>query len=215
MNFEHETLNNRIANLLSYVLHPLLMPTYLFTILYFLAPTSVGADTLNIKFKLFALTIIFVYTFVFPSISIYWFYKRGLIESMKMENLNDRKFPFFLTACIYFILGYFLYSKNIFLYPSAYIIWAIALVILLVAIISLRWQISAHAAGIGGVIGIMAITLLRLGEDALYTPLIGTIILAGYLLSARLQLNAHTPAQVGAGVFLGFVVSVISMQLAL
>lgn len=215
MNFERKTLNNRIANILSYVLHPLLMPTYLFAVLYFLAPTSVGADTLNVKFKLFALTIIFIYTFVFPSISIYWFYKRGLIESMKMENLSDRKFPFFLTACIYFILGYFLYSKNIFLYPSAYIIWAIALVILLVAIISLRWQISAHAAGIGGVIGIMAITLLRLGEDALYTPLMGTIILAGYLLSARLQLNAHTPAQVGAGVGLGFVVSVVSMQFAL
>lgn len=208
-------MNNRIANILSYVLHPLLMPTYLFAVLYFLAPTSVGADTLNVKFKLFALTVIFIYTFVFPSISIYWFYKRGLIESMKMENLDDRKFPFFLTACIYFILGYFLYSKNIFLYPSAYIIWAIALVILLVAIISLRWQISAHAAGIGGVIGIMAITLLRLGEDALYTPLIGTIILAGYLLSARLQLNAHTPAQVGAGVGLGFIVSVVSMQFAL
>jgi hypothetical protein len=179
------------------------MPTYLFILLYFYTPSIVGGNTLELNSKLFLLGFIFVYTFVFPAIAVFWFYKRGLIESIRMETLDDRKFPFFLTASIYAILGYFMYSRNVVLLPSSFIVWAIALVIFLVAVISLRWQISAHAAGMGGLVGIVAAIMFQTNEDRLFTPLLGLLMLSGYLIAARLQLNAHTLRQVGAGFVLG------------
>lgn len=205
MGFKLSSLNTRVANILSIILHPLLMPTYLFILLYFHTPSIVGGNMLELKSKLFLLGLIFVYTFIFPALMVFWLYKRGLIESIRMEKLDDRKFPFFLTASIYVILGYFMYSKGIVLLPSSFIVWAIALVIFLVALISLRWQISAHAAGMGGLVGIVALIMLKTSEDGLFTPLLCLLILSGYLISARLQLNAHTLRQVGAGFVLGMI----------
>jgi hypothetical protein len=108
-------------------------------------------------------------------------------------------------------LGYIIYAKNSMLFPCAYILWSITAVIFFVAIISLWWQISAHAAGIGGVIGALAGILIQFGETELFIPLLCLIFMAGYLIAARLALNAHTPAQVGLGFLLGIVLSLTSV----
>jgi hypothetical protein len=135
----------------------------------------------------------------------------GLISSLKLENLKDRRLPYFVTSIIYTALGYFLYSKNSMLFPCGYILWSIAAVILCLGIISLWWQISAHAAGVGGMIGALAGILGQLGEQNLFFPLLFMVILSGYVISARLALNAHTPAQVGAGFLLGLGISLASI----
>jgi hypothetical protein len=204
-------LNTRLANFLSVALHPLLMPTFLFLILFFLAPTATGAESLGLMFKLAFLGFTFFYTFVLPAYFIYLLHRWGIIGSMKLENLRDRRIPYFLTAAIYTILGYIIYSKNSMLFPCAYILWSITALIFFVAIISLWWQISAHAAGIGGMIGALAGIFVQMGESELFIPMLCFIFLSGLLISARLKLNAHTPAQVGAGFLLGIVLSLTSV----
>jgi hypothetical protein len=206
-------LNTRFANFLSVVLHPLLMPTFLFLLLFSLAPTAIGAESLGLMFQVLFIGFTFFYTFLLPAYFIYLMKRWGIIGSLKLENLRDRRWPYFITATIYAILGYIIYSKNSMLFPCAYILWSIAAVIFVVAIISLWWQISAHAAGIGGMIGAMAGIMLQFGENDLFFPLLILIFLAGLLISARLKLNAHTPAQVGAGFLLGVMLSLASVYL--
>lgn len=206
-------MNTRIANFLSVALHPLVMPTFLFLILFFMAPTAIGAESLDLFFKLIFIVFTFFYTFVLPAYFIYLLKRWGLIGSLKLENLRDRRLPYFITTIIYVVLGYIIYSKNSMLYSCAYILWSIAIVIFFVAIISLWWQISAHAAGIGGMIGALAGIAVLFGETTLFTPMLCLIILAGYLISARLALNAHTPKQVGAGFLLGVLLSLASVYI--
>ena len=189
------------------------MPTLLFLTLFFLAPIPFGIEALDFWFKWIIIGFIFIYTFALPAYFIYLLKRWGVIESLKMERLQDRRIPYFLTALIYTILGYFIYAKNSILFPCAYILWSISAVIFCVAIISLRWQISAHSAGIGGMIGALAGIIIKFGETSLFIPLLYIIILAGYLIAARLQLNAHTPAQVGAGFLLGVILSVSSVMI--
>jgi hypothetical protein len=155
----------------------------------------------------------FFYTFLLPAYFIYLMKRWGVISSLKLENLRDRRWPYFITATIYAVLGYIIYSKNSMLFLCAYILWSIAVVIFFVAIISLWWQISAHAAGIGGMIGALAGIMLQFGESDLFFPLLILIFLAGLLISARLKLNAHTPEQVGAGFLLGVLMSIVSVYL--
>ena len=183
------------------------MPTFLFVLLFFLAPTPIGAESLSFLMKWAVVGFIFVYTFVIPAYIIYSLKKWGIIESLKLEKLHDRRLPYLITGIVYAALGYFIYSKNSMLYPCGFVLWSIAGVIFCLGIISIWWQISAHAAGIGGVIGALAGTLVQLGETNLFYPLLIVIILAGYTVSARLALNAHTTAQVGAGLGLGLVLS--------
>lgn len=189
------------------------MPTFLFLILFFMAPTAIGAESLDLFFKLIFIVFTFFYTFVLPAYFIYLLKRWGLIGSLKLENLRDRRLPYFITTIIYVVLGYIIYSKNSMLYSCAYILWSIAIVIFFVAIISLWWQISAHAAGIGGMIGALAGIAVLFGETTLFTPMLCLIILAGYLISARLALNAHTPKQVGAGFLLGVLLSLASVYI--
>jgi hypothetical protein len=191
--------------------HPLLMPTILFLLLLFIAPTPLGAEPLELLMKLAVAGFVFIYTFAIPAYFVYLMKRWGLISSLKLENLKDRRLPYFVTAIIYTVLGYFLYSKNSMLFPCGFILWSIAAVILCVGIISLWWQISAHAAGVGGMIGALAGVLVHLGEQNLFFPLIFLVILSGYVISARLALNAHTPAQVGAGFLIGLGLSLASI----
>lgn len=192
-------------------LHPLLMPTILFLLILFIAPIPLGAEPLELLMKLAVVGFVFIYTFVLPAYFVYLMKRWGLISSLKLENLKDRRLPYFVTSIIYTALGYFLYSKNSMLFPCGYILWSIAAVILCVGIISLWWQISAHAAGVGGMIGALAGILVQLGEQNLFFPLLFMVILSGYVISARLALNAHTPAQVGAGFLLGLGISLASI----
>jgi hypothetical protein len=82
---------------------------------------------------------------------------------------------------------------------------------LLVGLISIYWQISAHSVGIGGVVGIVAGIITKFGETDLVLVLAALIMLTGMVASARLRLNAHTPAQIGAGLMLGLSTSMMTV----
>ena len=83
----------------------------------------------------------------------------------------------------------------------------LSLIILLVGLINTVWKISAHTVGLGGVLGTIMPLLVKYGDTDLFMPFVTLIALSGLVASARLQLNAHTPGQVGAGFGLGLLVS--------
>jgi hypothetical protein len=208
-------LNTRLAQFLSVILHPLLMPTFLLGMLFFTSPSIVGVDMLSPTIRLTLLGFISMTTFVVPALGIYYLYRAGYVKSLHLDNLADRRSPYFLTTFLYGFATYFFSYQ---LTPLAEIAPVIGVVlgsitvsIALVGLISLRWQISAHATGIGGFIGALLGVAIKFGESHLLVPLLISVVLGGMLVSARLQLNAHTPAQVGAGGVLGILVSMITV----
>ena len=76
--------------------------------------------------------------------------------------------------------------------------------LLLVIIINSRIKISAHVAGIAGLVGIyigLASTSIILPEMIL---LYGLIMLSGIVAASRLSLNAHNSVEIYLGALLGF-----------
>ncbi len=131
---------------------------------------------------------------------------RSLIHSMLMDNRSQRLIPF-LSTTLFYGLTTWMFSRNLsVLHVSVVMMAAITLAIGMVTLITLFWKISAHATGMGGVIGFMLALNYCYAEEMLFYPIVGTVVLAGALLSARLRLNAHTPAQVLAGLLLGFTI---------
>jgi membrane-associated phospholipid phosphatase len=185
------------------------MPTALLGLLYFLAPYIVGIDGYSSSAKLLLLGFVFAYTFVFPSLLVFWLYKRKQIKSMHLNELSDRRLPYLFSIISSGFLTVFFYQKGSQLQPSAIIIGFITLVIIFIALISLKWKISAHAAGIGGALGALFMLNLLFDETSLYMPFIISLIIAGFIMTARLRLNAHNLAQVMAGIFLGLIISII------
>lgn len=222
-------ITTRLAKVLSVLLHPLLMPTYLHAILLGFAPAQLGHLDEAMQWRL--MLVVFLLTFLIPLVSIvllhyykwtgnsvvtkanHWEDKdpvqqenQSLKQSLLMDNRSQRLVPFLSTVFFYGVATW-MFSRNLsVLHVSVILMAAITLAIGLVTLVTRFWKISAHATGIGGAIGFMMALNYRYAEDLLFYPIIVAIVLAGALLSARLKLNAHTPDQVLAGLLLGLVV---------
>lgn len=187
------------------------MPTLLFGILLFWVPEAIGVDAFTNSLRVSLLSLIAVGTFGVPALLIYFLYRAGYLRNLTLNDRADRHLPYLLTGLIYGGLTY-LFAARLQLVSTvapeiAVVLGSITLSILLVGIISLTWKISAHGVGIGGTLGALAGIMNKFGETDLFWLVLLFVGLAGLLASARLQLNAHTPAQVGAGVALGLLVS--------
>jgi membrane-associated phospholipid phosphatase len=83
----------------------------------------------------------------------------------------------------------------------------IDILVLAATIITLFYKISLHSMAIWGFIGIL-LPLNKISEDGrLLVPTIVAIVLAGLIMSSRLQLNAHTPREILMGSIAGLLIT--------
>jgi membrane-associated phospholipid phosphatase len=190
------------------------MPTWLFALLLYAAPARLNVDTYSLQARFSVLVLLFLGTFALPSLFILYLYRVGFLRDLTMPLRADRRLPYLLTGVFYtFVTYFFAFRMSLFSETSpgvAVLLGGITLSVLLVGIINQYWKISAHAVGVGGVLGAIAVLLTKSGDTDLFLPLVGLIALCGLVGSARLQLNAHTLAQVVAGLGLGTLVSAVS-----
>ena len=191
------------------------MPTFVFGVLLFLVPNVLGVDVFSATLRTSLLLLIFVGTFGVPALLIYYLYRSGYVQTLHLTTLADRRLPFVLTAFVYafltFLFGFRMALISTVAPEIAVLLGSITLSILLVGLISLYWQISAHSVGLSGVAGIIAGVMLKFSQTDLFLPLLLSVLLTGFVGTARLRLNAHTPAQIGAGVLLGLCVSLVAV----
>lgn len=155
------------------------------------------------------LIVVALATFVFPLINLFFLKQARVITSYSLIIRRERIAPV-ITTLVYFGLGYYLLLKGSLptVIYSMYLGAVISVVIAL--LITLRWKISMHAIGISGVLGSLY-GLFKVHEFAHFPLLIALILITGWVMTARLALQAHTTAQVFAGMALGFVVTWISV----
>lgn len=192
-------IENRIASLLSAVLHPLILPTLGIIILFNL--NTYLSYSIPGQAKKFILLIIFINSAVAPVLSILLLKKTGFIKDVMLDERSERMLPLLLSA-IYFFITYYLLRKVAL--PSLlyfYIIGATVLV-LLTLIITYRWKISIHMVSMGGFTGFLFSIALLLHIDIDWL-LILTFLASGLLGTARVKLNAHDLPQVFAGYVMG------------
>jgi membrane-associated phospholipid phosphatase len=210
-------LNNRLAYILSVVLHPLLLPTYILGTLFALTPEVVGVSALSFAARGSLLFLLFLNTFVVPALMIYTFYRLGLIQDLHLDTRHERRLPYLITLILYslstYLFGWQFQPISELAPQIAVVLGSITASLAVVALVSLRWKISAHATGVGGCLGALGGVILRYGDFSLFFPLLITILITGLLLSARLRLNAHTPAQVSAGLGVGLLISIAAVFL--
>lgn len=200
-------MNNRLAIILSVVFHPLILTTYLFALLFLLAPDLVGVSAFELPALGSLLLLLWLNTFIAPALMMFYFKKMGMITSLHVEDAAERRIPYLACVIIYglatYLFGWELEPISELAPQISVILASVTFSLALIAMVSYFWKISAHATGIGGAIGMLSGLMIRFDEGALLMPLLLTILIGGWLMSARLQLNAHTPSQIFAGVFCG------------
>ena len=151
--------------------------------------------------------IVFMFSFLFPLLNIYFLYRLKRVPNLLLSNRRDRTFPYLLSAVFYFGLAYLLMDVNV--WPSLKVfIFGAGLAIAITALVNFRTKISAHMVGVGGLLGVIvsASYLIRFDMTPYYMLI---ILLAGLIGMSRMYLEEHTGPQIYSGFLLGFLVQTI------
>jgi len=202
---------NILARVISVVLHPLLMATYLFGLLYLFLPSALYPISQGNQLQL--LLMIAMMTFVLPAIGISMLRTVGAISSFTMLERRERIRPFFLIMIVYLFFTYFISYKAGARLDDTLLKFLLIIDFLVIAAtaITFYYKVSIHSIGIMGLVGIV-LPLNRAAEhNSLILPSIVLILLAGVVMSARLQLNSHTSREVWVGAVTGFLIGFVGM----
>jgi hypothetical protein len=151
--------------------------------------------------------IVFMFSFLFPLLNIYFLYRLKRVPNLMLSNRRDRTFPYLLSAVFYFGLAYLLMDVNV--WPSLKVfIFGAGLAIAITALINFKTKISAHMVGVGGLLGVIvsASYLIRFDMTPYYMLI---ILIAGLIGMSRMYLEEHTGIQIYSGFLLGFLVQTI------
>lgn len=189
-----------LAQALSILLHPLLMPAITLGLAFTLDPHL--SYFIEPRGQLIILAMVGIMTVVFPLLSITLLWRSGLVSGPTLPRREERTAPYVMTL-FYHGMAYYLLRRSDH-DPATFALLTGGMVALLSTIlINLSWKISAHMVGIGGLLGALS-GLLLLHSTITPLELAPFIVVAGALGTARLLVSDHTSAQIHVGGAVGF-----------
>ena len=197
-----------VSRFLSNVFTPLMMPTYGVFIALWVSVLCLLPYGTRVSALLMCMGITCILPLIFISVLRHF----KLVKDLHVEVREQRLYPYLFTTFCYVVAAYYLYYRHS---PQWLVMFMVgsAVTVLVMALINLKWKISAHMAGIGGIIALIyQIHVQGLSAMELMWLLCLTIILAGLLGSARITLRRHDILQVLAGVLVGFLCTSLTMR---
>ncbi|MBN8863727.1 MAG: hypothetical protein J0H92_10165 [Sphingobacteriales bacterium] len=187
-----------VANIISYVFHPLFVPVYMVLFLTVTPPFFVGVSEQNKL--LMVVRFIVMYSF-FPFITVLLLKGLGFIDSIFLRTQRERIIPFVATGVYYFWMWYVLRKQPV--HPA---LVELSLAIFLASsvglLLNIYMKVSLHAMSMGVMLGFLCI--LALTETASYTMALSiTCLLTGLVCTSRLIVSNHRPVEIYTGVFTG------------
>ncbi|MFM2015847.1 MAG: hypothetical protein RIQ51_1337 [Bacteroidota bacterium] len=178
-----------IANLLSYVLHPLFIPTYFFLFLMQVLPFEfVGISDWQLKMRLFSVAWL---TAFFPAFAVFLLWRLKLSDSIFLRTQKERIIPYVITMFFYWWMYYL--SRNFtdqpialkFFYLGIFVASAIGMTV------NNFMKVSLHAMGIAGLTtAVILVSVFYPVNNAVWVLL--AVLLTALVISARLVVSDHT-----------------------
>lgn len=211
-----------VAQIFTFIFHPLFILTYMVLVLLWTNPFSFGwrhvaeADTLLIIVVMTSITL--------PAIAILMMKMLGWIQDFTLETRHERIGPYVVAGIMYLTL--YLHVTRAESFPVSLRIATLGALIGLWTCFFINnfFKISLHAAGVGGLVAIVALTKITFGYSQAQVGipggvnvgipidylLYGAILIAGMVCTSRLILKAHDLKEV----YLGFIIGLVSIILS-
>ncbi len=184
------------------IFHPLLMATYSCILFYFLFPQIFSPISFDAIPNFIG--IVFLTTFVIPAISILFLKFTNKISSLDMSQREERFLPFLSITSFYGISTYLFINKIHVSDQLSVMMLVVTILIGLILLISIKYKVSVHAAGIWGTFGMFSAFGIRFLTISSISYLIVLVMLAGIVSFSRIYLEKHTNDEVWTGALLGF-----------
>jgi len=190
------------AKIVSYVFHPLFIPTYIVVFLIYQFPYEFADITVwKLKLKVFS---VFWMTAFFPAFAVFLLWRLKLSESIFLRTQKERIIPYFITMFFYWWMYYL--SKNQTDQPAVlkFFYFGIFWSSIIGVIINNFIKISLHTIAAGS--ALMAVILFSFFyQTHLGLPIAFAVLLTGVIATARLLVSNHSTLEIYTGLGLGVI----------
>lgn len=182
---------------LSYIFHPLFMPLAGVLFYFYISPRFFNPEF--VYSKVFAATIM---TTVIPILSYFMLKNLQLVTSIELKDVRERRWPLLMQMLFTFILIKLIFDG--YEIPELYFFFVGILGASTGAFLLslLKFKVSLHLIGLSGVLVFMVGVSLHFGMNLLFW-IAGTIFICGATATSRLDVKAHTPAELVVGFLVG------------
>lgn len=196
----------RIARIISGIFTPFSIPFLAFLVLFLFSYLRI----MPILYKLIVLGIVYCFTILTPTITIFLFRKVNGFSKHELSERKKRYVPILLTIISYVFCLLMMHKLNIPWYMTGIILASLIMLIICI-IVNLKWKLSEHMAGMGGIVaGLVAFSAL-LGYNPVWWLCL-FIFIAGILGSARIVLGHHSLGEVLYGFAVGFICAILVLH---
>ena len=197
------------ARFLTTTLSPLLMPTYGVFLVLWVSVLCLLPYGRRVAVLLVCMGITCIVPLIFLSVLRHF----NLVKDLNVEVREQRLYPYLFSSFCCGVAAYYLYFTCHAPQWFAMFMVGAALTMLVMALINVWWKISAHMAGIGGIIALIyQINVQGLSAFDLLWLLCFAIVVAGLLGTSRLVLKRHDIWQLLAGAAVGFLCVSLTMR---
>ncbi len=209
---------HKIANFISYLTHPLWLPTISTVFILFFLPVADIPKPLHLSDSMFTDTTILVYviisTAMVPLSIFYYMQKKSKIDSIRMHTAKERILPSIILIGIHFV-NMVLFLSWIHA-PLLFFVSLLAAFVILVSYIAVSlfdFKISLHTSSIAAFT--VAILVLYFMHITTWILVLAMFCLCVFVGVARWVLQAHSLSQILSGYALGgvsiFLYAVLSL----
>ena len=195
------------AQFISYIFHPLFIPTFFFIFLMIEVPYKFeGITDWQLKLRLFS---VFWLTAFFPAFAVFLLWRLKFSDSIFLRTQKERIIPYVITMFFYWWMYYL--SRNFkdqpidlkFFYFGIFIATSLGLVV------NNFMKVSLHAIGISGLL--MSILLVSIHYPAVNLIwFLFAVLLAAIVIAARMIVSDHTQKELIVGFGIGLFTQLIA-----
>ena len=196
----------KTARIVSAVFTPFSIPFVAFLILFLFSYLNI----MPLAYKLIVLGVVYCFTILMPTLTIFLFRKINGFEAKDLTDRKKRYVPYLLTIIAYVFCMLMMRKLNIPWYMSGIILTAL-LMMLISIILNLKWKLSEHMLGMGGIVGGVVSFSALFGYNPVWWLSL-FILIAGVLGTARIILQHHTLSEVLTGFVVGFICSLLVLH---
>lgn len=192
----------KIAQILSYLFHPIFMPLVGFYIIF---NSGIYESGLSLEYKKYAYLVNSLFTIFLPLALVSLLLYMKQIQTVQLNERRQRRMPLLLTSISLFSL--YLVLHRVFPVPVIEgFSLAVFMVVLILLFITFRFKISLHLSALGGICGLILVISVFYHRDLFFFLSI-SLLISGLVASSRLLLKAHNLKEIFSGYFVGFFVT--------
>ncbi|WP_300027859.1 hypothetical protein [uncultured Maribacter sp.] len=194
------------STIISYILHPLFIPIG-GTVAYFL----ITPKYTPLEIQSASILPIFILTVIIPIITFFILRNLGLVESLSLHTIQERKYPLYIHASILLLILYKVIPNNYVSELYFYFTGLLGATIACILLLFFNFKVSLHTVGVSGLL-MYLINLSIHFEINLIIAISFFILATGSIITARLALKAHTGIEVIIGLLVGLLSQLLTVR---